>query len=129
MQTSISVKNIQPNFRAKVAKSFIEDAHKLFKDKHTRKPMNVSFDEKVVEFENFGYDEYSIKYLKKDIDGKRYHKLIAVRSGMDDSEGTILTIKDQFRKVVEKFTHINKYEFTKKMEQNNQKKFFKIRPE
>ena len=91
--------------------------------------MKVNFDEKVVEFKNFGYEDYYIKHVKKDIDGKRYHQLIAVRSGMDDSEGTVLTVKDQFRKAIEKFTHINKYEFTKKMEQKQQTRFLPIRPE
>ena len=48
---------------------------------------------------------------------------------MPDSEGAVLTSKDQFRKAIEKFTHINKYEFTKKMEQFLDMRFPKIRPE
>jgi len=40
---------------------------------------------------------------------------------MDDSQGVVLTSKDKFRKAIEKFTHINKYEFTKKMEQGLKK--------
>ena len=129
MQSSLTINHYQPNFQAKVSKHFIEDAHSLFNYKHIRNEIKVGFDEKVTEFENFGYDDYFIKHVKKDINGKRYHQIIAVRPGMDDSEGTLLTCKDQFRKAIEKFTHINKYEFTKKMEQTMQRKFIKIRPE
>lgn len=129
MQSSLTINNFQPNFQAKVAKHFIDDAHKLFNYKHIRNEMKVAFDEKVTEFENFGYDDYFIKYVKKDINGKRFYQLLAVRPGMDDSEGTLLTSKDQFRKMIEKFTHINKFEFTKKMEHNFHKRFPKLRPE
>ena len=128
MQSSLSINGVQPVFHAKVAKHFIDDAHNLFNYKHISKDMKVDFDEKVLEFENFGYDDYFIKYVKKDINGKRFHQLIAVRPGMSDSEGTLLTSKDQFRKLIEKFTHINKYEFTKKMEQNNKRLFPIIKP-
>lgn len=129
MQSNLSVNNIQPNFHAKVSKHFIDDAHKMFNCKHVKKDLQVGFDKKVTEFGNFGYDEYSVKYVKKDIDGKRYHQLIAVRKGMEDSEGALLTSKDRFRKVIEKFIHINKYEFNTKMVQNHQRRFPRIRPE
>ncbi len=127
MQSNLSVNNIQPSFQAKVAKHFIDDAHKLFNYKHIKNDMKINFDEKVTEFANFGYDDYYIKYVKKDIDGKRFHQLIAVGPDMADTEGVVLTSKDQFRKVIEKFTHINKYEFTKKME-NLKFKNFNIKP-
>lgn len=129
MQSNLSVNRIQPNFQAQVSKHFIDDANKLFNYKHIKKNMKADFDKKVTEFADYGYDDYYIKYVKKDIDGKRYHQLIAVRQGMPDSEGAVLTSKDQFRKAIEKFTHINKYEFTKKMEQFLDMRFPKIRPE
>ena len=123
MNSNLSVNNIQPSFQAQVSKSFIEKAHNLFNYKHINKNLKVNFDEKVLEFENFGYDDYFIKYVKKDINGKRFHQLIAVRHDMSDADGTLLTSKDQFRKAIEKFTHINKYEFTQKMEQHKKRLF------
>jgi hypothetical protein len=97
-----------------VSNKFIKEAHNTLDSQIRNHAMKINFDEKVTEFENFGYDDYFIKYVKKNIDGKRYHQLIAVKSGMDDSQGVVLTPKDKFRKAIEKFTHINKYEFTKK---------------
>ena len=128
MQSSLSVNNIQPSFQATVSKHFIDDAHKLMESKFRKPGIRVDFDEKVTEFLNYGYDDYFIKYVKKDINGKRFHQLIAVRSGMDDSEGAVLTSKDKFRKTVEKFTHINKHEFNMKMKQYLQRKFPMIKP-
>lgn len=120
MQTNLKINSIQPSFQAKVSKHFIDDAHKLFDYKLKNKAFRINFDEKVTEFDNYGYDDYYIKYIKRDgINGKE-HLLIAVKKGMEYSEGVLLTCKDKFRKVIENFTHINKYEFTKKMEQHNQ---------
>ncbi len=129
MQSSLSVNNIQPNFQAQVSKNFIKNAHNMMDSQLKNKTLKTNFDKKVNEFAEYGYDEYFIKYVKEDIDGKRYHKLIAVRPGMDDSLGAVLTNKDKFRKIIEKFTHINKYEFTKKMEQNQKRLFPPIRPQ
>ena len=115
MQSSLSVNNVQPNFQAKVSKHFIKDAHNVLGRQMNNQRMLVNFDEKVAEFEQFGYDDFFIKYIKEIIDGKVFHKLIAVKKEMKDSEGIILTSKDRFRKAIEKFTHINKFEFTQKM--------------
>lgn len=125
MQTSLSINKVQPDFQAQVSKHFVKDAQKLMESKIRNKNIAANFEKKVTDFADYGYDEYYIKYIKKDIDGKRFHQLIAVRPGMDDSDGAVLTSKDKFRKVIEKFTHITKYEFTKKMEQFNQKRFVK----
>ena len=125
MQSSLSVNGVQPNFQATVSKHFIKEAQKTMDLKMKNSDIAERFEKKVADFKDYGYDEYYIKYIKKDIDGKRFHQLIAVRPGMDDSEGAVLTSKDQFRKAIEKFTHITKYEFTKKMESFNQKRFVK----
>ena len=117
MNSNLSVNNIQPNFQAQISKNFIKNAHNTMDSQLKNKNMKINFDKKVKEFADYGYDEFFIKYVKEDIDGKRYHKLIAVKPGMEDSQGAVLTKKDKFRKKIKKFTHINKYEFTKKMEQ------------
>jgi len=118
MQSTLSVNNIQPSFHAQVSKNFIKNAINTIDSQMRNKSLKINFDKKVKEFADFGYDDFFVKYVKENIDGVRYHKLIAVKPGMDDSQGTVLTKKDKFRKVIEKFTHINKYEFTKKMETN-----------
>ncbi len=125
MQSSLSINGVQPNFRATVSKHFIKDAQKMMDSRMKNSDIAERFEKKVADFKDYGYDDYYIKYIKKDINGKRFHQLIAVRPGMDDSEGAVLTSKDKFRKTIEKFTHITKYEFIKKMEQFNQRRFVK----
>ena len=129
MNSNLSISAAQPNFQAKVSKKFISYANNAFKRDIKNPTLKTNFDKKVAEFENFDYDDYIIKYVRKDIAGKRYHQLIAVRPSMDDYQGAILTSKDKFRKVIEKFTHINKHEFTTKMEQHRQKLFINYKPE
>ena len=121
MQSNMSVNNLSPNFQAKASKRFIDSAHKAF-DREIKNPaMRSNFDEKAAEFENFGYDDYFIKYVKDVKDGKVQHKLVALTGNMKDSEGIVLTSKDRFRKAIEKFTHITKFEFTQKMKQGLEK--------
>jgi hypothetical protein len=126
MQSNLSINSVQPNFRATVSNRFIKEAQKTIDLKMKNSDIAERFEKKVADFKDYGYDDYYIKYIKKDINGKRFHQLVAVRPGMDDSEGAVLTSKDKFRKAIEKFTHITKYEFTKKMEQFNQKRFVNI---
>lgn len=122
MQSSLSINGVQPNFQAKVAKHFIDDAHKLFNYKHINKDLKVAFDEKVIEFENFGFNDYYIKYKKTKVNDANVHNIVAAKSGDYNSKEILLTSKDQFRKAIEKFTHISKYEFTQKMKQALEKK-------
>jgi hypothetical protein len=87
------------------------------------------FDKKVEMFKNWGYDDYCIKYIKRDSNSKREHILLAVKNGRQDADGFILTSKDKMRKMIEKFMYMNKMEFTNKMKQNEQKLFPKIKPD
>ena len=119
MQTNLSISQSQTNFKAQVSNGFIKHTKKFYTGIGNNKAKLKQFEQKVEAFKDYGYDDYFIKYVQKDFNGERRHMLIAVRNGMDDSMGTVLTTKDKFRKVVEKFLHINEWEFTKKMEEKN----------
>ncbi len=123
MQTNLSISQSQTNFKAQIEKNFINNAKKFYKGIGNNKAKLKQFEEKVNAFKDYGYDDYFIKYVKKDFNGEQRHMLIAVRNGMADTMGTVLTSKDKFRKVVEKFLHINKWEFTTKMEEKNKIRF------
>ena len=72
---------------------------------------------KVNAFKRYGTNDVDIIYDKINLNGKTQYVLYAVKKGMKPGEYVVLAIKDQFRKLVEKFTRINEYEYTMKMAQ------------
>ena len=129
MQSNLSISASQTNFKAQVSNKFIKTAHNFYQGIGKNKDKLRKFDEKVQLLREWGYDDYYIKYVKKDANGKRKHMLIAVKNGMEDWQGAVLTSKDMFRKVAEKFCYMNKCEFTTKMKEHHQKMFPLIKPE
>lgn len=103
--------NYQPNFKASVSYRFINSAEKMLKQDR-RYDILSNFRKKVDDFENYGFDDYKI-FFKKVKDGDKVN--FGLFAGNGENE-VLLSQKNKFRKIVEKFTHITKYEFTKKME-------------
>lgn len=103
--------NYQPNFKATVSKDFIDAAKNYLKKNPTKLE---AFEKKVDTYKYYGTDDINIFYKKNIINGKANYALYAAKNGMKPEEYVVLTVKDFFRKVVEKFMHINKYEFDMK---------------
>lgn len=111
----LPVNNVNTNFKANVSKDFRAAAENLLlhpKDQRmaSAKKHN-SFMHAIKRFGKFGNSETLITLKKEFKDGKKTFSLYAEENG---KEPILLTSKDSFRKVVEKFTHINEYEYNLK---------------
>lgn len=113
MQTNFSINN-QPAFGISVSDKFVKAAHNYFNGVEYRPWKSEVFDKKVAKaFNEYGYDEFLIKYAKESKDGKQIHSLYAEKEGLS----VPLTQKDQFRKVIEKFMRMTKGELYVKIKQ------------
>jgi hypothetical protein len=117
MQSNLSVTPYRPAFQANVHKDFINAACIHYNKQHAPQKFE-RFMQKVRAFEkNYGTNDVTVVYDKVNLNGKTQHVLYAVKDGMKPGEYIVLSVKDQFRKLVEKFMHINEYEYTMKMAQ------------
>jgi hypothetical protein len=114
MQSNLSVNGAQPNFRANVSRSF-QDAAYYYYTRTAKTPECLQkFVKKVNEFQEFGHRNLTVSYKKEYKDGKLNYVLFASDPGYD-SEAVVLTRKDVFRKIIDKFLHMNQYEFNMKV--------------
>lgn len=113
MQVNSIQNNSQPNFQARVSNKFMKAADNYFL-KYGNVQKRAIFDDKVDEFLNFGTDKMVVQYKKFVKDGQTRHKLYVRDYESEGQKAFLLTEKDSFRKVVEKFTHINDFEFNSK---------------
>ena len=111
-----SVNNMNTNFKANVSKDFRAAAENLLLHPKNQGMASAkkheSFMHAIKRFGKFGNPETLITLKKEFKDGKKMFSLYAEEPGKDS---VLLTTKDNFRKVVEKFTHINEYEYNLKM--------------
>lgn len=102
--------NYQPNFQANVSNNFVK-ASKDYLSKVGNQSKMDAFVKKIDNFKNYGSDNIEVFHERIFINGKPNYALYAKKEGMKPTEYVVLTVKDQFRKVVDKFMHINKHEF------------------
>lgn len=108
MNSNLSVTSYKPSFGIKVNKNFIDAAHNYYNDVEYRPWRTKPFDKRVKEvIDTLGYEDFELIYKKERKDGTLMHCLYAVKEGMDD---VLITAKDQFRKLLDKFRYINKHE-------------------
>ena len=115
MLSSLSINNIQTNFKANVSKNFIKAAHNYYYGVEYNGLKVKFFDHQVRNFGKYGYDDFTIKHEKRHINGKIQHVLFAEKDGTK----IILTQKENFRKLLNKFMRLNKIEFNLKMENSS----------
>lgn len=113
MQSNLSVNNVNPVFGARVSKNFIKAAHNYLNGVEYNGQKCRNFDRKVTKVENnFDNDDYTIIH-KKIRNGKNTeHALYAINENYDP---ILITKKDKFRKVIEKFMHLSKQELDAKI--------------
>lgn len=111
MQINSIHSNYQTNFQANVSKNFVAAAKNYLE----KNPVKFdAFKKKVETYKYYGTDDINVFHSRKMLNGKEHYVLYAAKDGMKPEEYAVLTVKDAFRKVVEKFMHINKYEFDMK---------------
>jgi hypothetical protein len=115
MQSNLSVNNYKPAFGIKVNEKFIKAAHNYYNGVEYRPEKVKLFDKRVQEaIDTLGYDEFELVYKNSSKNGNPQHILYATKEGM---QPVLITKKDQFRKVIEKFRHLNKHELYTKIHQ------------
>jgi len=65
--------------------------------------------------EHYGFDDYTIHLIEEHKNNRLMTSLYAIKD--DNTKSVLLTMKDGLNKVMEKFTHINEYELTTKINQ------------
>lgn len=109
-----SIKNdTMTNFQAKVSPNFINAAKTYYTKNNSYSQCEAKinrFMSKVGEYAKYGSDDINVVFEKVPTKDKQY-ALYAVKDGMKPGDYAVLTVKDQFRKVLEKFLRINRYEF------------------
>ena len=105
-----SVNNV--SFKAEISPRFLVPARRCLEEAPYRQQAN--FDDSVRMFKNMpNTDGITISYEKTREDGELKHVLLAQKG----DKKVILSKKDQFRKLVEKFSNINEHEFKTKWTQ------------
>ena len=103
-----------PYFGIKVSKNFIDVAHNHYNYQvGTYKKQNIyRFNEKIKEFEDFGYDDYTINYERKLKYGNWKHYLVITKDGTNNQRRVLLKRNTLFR-IIEEFLSMDKNEFQK----------------
>ena len=99
--------NIQPSFKASIDSKFLNAADTFLQkqSKQQYKQFNSAV-RRFIEIPNS--DHLTITYKKGFENGLPVHSLYATEAG---NEPILLTVKDQFRKLIQKFSYMNEYEF------------------
>lgn len=105
-----SINNV--SFGAEISRRFLVPAQRHLENATYRQQIN--FEDNVDMFQKMPYTEgITISYERVSQDGKIQHALIAQKG----DKKVVLSTKDQFRKIVEKFSHMNEHEFKTKWNQ------------
>lgn len=97
----------QPSFRANIDTKFLDAADGYLKKRPAKE--YKQFCSAVRRFHEVPNSEHlTIGYKKGFENGKEMHSLLAMENGKNP---IILTAKDQFRKLIQKFLYMNEYEF------------------
>lgn len=115
------INSYNPNFQANVSKGFVNSANVYYRKLNAGDKLE-KFMKKVDAFKHYDTDDVNIVYDKVFLNGKAQHVLYSIKKGMKPGEYVVLSIKDQFRKLLEKFLYISEYEYTMKMSQQSKLK-------
>lgn len=113
LRTNNDYTNKLTTFNAKVSQHFQARAeHFLIKRYASPKPLDIkifnNFKLAVNRFKSYGSNDTSIIYKKGYKNGERCFLLYAHKPGKSD---VLLTSKNSFRKLIDKFSTMNNYEF------------------
>lgn len=114
-----SVQNNNTSFGIKISKDFIKAADSLYCDRPNKNQaaFNKIYRKAKYMEEHYGFDDYTIVLKEEHKNDKLMTSLYAIKD--DCSKSVLLTMKDGLNKVMEKFSHINQYELTTKINQAN----------
>ncbi|MEE3348736.1 MAG: hypothetical protein VZR09_01720 [Candidatus Gastranaerophilaceae bacterium] len=113
VSNNYQVKPFNPYFGIKVSKNFINNAHNHYNYQIVKnKKENVyKFNEKVKEYEGFGYDNYTLEYERRSNNGNWQHYLVAVKDGNEKQKINIISNRNTLVKIINRFLSMNEKEF------------------
>ena len=119
------IQNNQPHttFQAKVSEKFIDSMRNFINHGENRLKNNYKFNEKLKEYETFGYDDYTIIMHKKSGALGFEYRLFAIKDDEPYDQGVVLTKKtyNSFRQIFNRFMNFNKHDFRNIMNKNTKK--------
>ena len=111
----------QSTFCAKVTPRFVNSMRGFINRGSNRLKNNYLLDTKLKEYENFGYNDYTVELNQ--ISGPLGFEYIlrAVKDGQNSEDGVILAKRSSYRKIFERFMNYKKYDFCNKIKANKSK--------
>jgi hypothetical protein len=70
------------------------------------------FNQKIEQYSNFGFDNYSLDYEQKFIKGRRQHLLVAITN--DGNKKVEIFNRNTLAKIIDSFMRMTKHEFSTK---------------
>lgn len=118
MESGLGIRSFSPSFKANVAQHFINTAHNYYNFTVVANRMKhvYSFNNKVQEYSKFGFDNYTLDYARKMVDGNYIHYLVANDS--DTNKSVIVLTRRTLPKIINGFFYMSKEKFQQIMRSN-----------
>lgn len=101
------------NFNAKVSERFVKSMRGYVNSGSNRLQNNYKLTQKLEEYADFGYDNYTVEMVQKSGPLGFEYKLFAVKDGDSIDNGLVLTKASytSYRKIFQRFMTLNKHDF------------------
>lgn len=112
MQARKIQNNIEPAFGVKVSQNFIKVAHNHYNyNVQANKKQNIwRFNNRIDEYGKYGFDDYTLEYEQKIVNGYRKHFLIA-KHDTNPKKNSVILNQSTLVKLVNKFLNMSENEF------------------
>lgn len=116
----MQINNLQsnnPSFGIKVAPHFSKTVQNFYNYGNVPNKRNLiwEFNQKIMQYEKFGHDDYTLDYEKKLQHGNWEHYLVAIR---DDGSKINIFQRSTLAKIINRFMQMNKHELNTKFPKN-----------
>jgi len=104
----------QTNFRAKISPELETCARNFYNSGENRLKSAYKLSEKIKEFNNFGYDDYTVKFAKEYVGYGTEYSLYAINENESKGKKVVLAKRGCFRHLINVFMKMKKGEFISK---------------
>lgn len=107
MKTNLN-NNYQPNFQAKISPTFENFLRNHFNNGSNRIQNNYRLTQKIAEYGTFGYRDYTLNLMKKNIGFGNEYAIVATKTEQTINEGIVITKKNSIKQIIEDFFSMTK---------------------
>lgn len=111
--------NAQPNFQAKVSPQFEKFMRSYINCGQNRIKNNYKLNQKLTDFEKYGYSDYTINLANKSVAWGNEYSLVATKEGQEIKDGIFLIKKNSVKQIINTFLNMNKNYLNKLMKKNH----------